>query len=112
MNSINLTLFTWNLSLIGWILSLGGKLTEFGGKKIYEVSYVNTFDQLFLYRLWDIRTQEDCPRYCYQNELSKAHPYSDIEHVLKRERTKDGRVMILVKFKGLDSSFNLCLPER
>ena len=82
-------------------------------KKIYEVSYVNTFERPFLYRLRDLRTQEDLPGYYYQNELSKVlDPYSDIEQVLKRERAKDGRVMILVKFKGLDSSFNQWLPEK
>ena len=77
------------------------------------MSYVNTFSRPFLYRLRDVKTQENLAGYYYGNELSRAHVSEfDIERVLKRERGKDGRVMILVKFKGLDSSFNSWLPEK
>ena len=94
-------------------LIAGRKAYRVQRKKNYEVSYVNTFDRPFLYRLRDIRTQEDLAGYYYQNELSKVlDPYSDIEQVLKQERAKDGWVMILVKFKWLDSSFNQWLPEK
>ena len=82
-------------------------------KKIYEVGYVNTFDQPFIYHLLDVRTYEDLDGYYYSYELSRFH-YSpeEIEEVLQRERTHDGRNLILVKFKGLDNSFNAWLPAQ
>ena len=82
-------------------------------KKIYEVGYVNTFDWPFIYRLRDVRTHEDLDGYYYSYELSRFH-YSpeEIEEVLQRERTHDGRNLILVKFKGLDNSFNAWLPAQ
>ena len=77
------------------------------------MGYVNTFDRPFIYRLHDVRTHEELDGYYYSYELSRFH-YSpeEIEEVLQRERTHDGRNLILVKFKGLDNSFNAWLPAQ